>query len=55
MFGLGTPELIILAIVILVLFGGRLPSAMKSLGGSFHSFKKGLQEGQEEEAENQQK
>ncbi|WP_437223500.1 Sec-independent protein translocase subunit TatA/TatB [Planctomicrobium sp. SH661] len=48
MFGLGLPELIILGIIILVLFGSRLPSAMKSLGGSFHSFKKGMQEGEEE-------
>ena len=52
MFGLGTTELIVLAIIILLLFGSRLPSAMKSLGGSFHSFKKGMQEGQEEEDRN---
>lgn len=49
MFGLGLPELIILAIIILVLFGKRLPSAMKALGGSFHSFKKGMEEGEEDE------
>jgi len=51
MFGLGTTELIILAIIVLLLFGNRLPSAMKSLGGSFHSFKKGMEEGQAEEQE----
>ena len=52
MFGLGMPELVILAIIILVLFGSRLPSAMKALGGSFHSFKKGIEEGQEEDQRN---
>jgi len=55
MFGLGTSELIVLAIIILLLFGSRLPSAMKSLGGSFHSFKKGMQEGQEEDQNRESK
>lgn len=49
MFGLGLPELIILAIIILVLFGSRLPSVMRSLGGSVTSFKKGMQDGEEED------
>ena len=49
MFGLGTPELILLAIVVLVLFGSRLPSAMRSLGMSVNSFKKGMKEGEEED------
>ncbi|MBT5021089.1 MAG: twin-arginine translocase TatA/TatE family subunit [Planctomicrobium sp.] len=44
MFGLGTPELVILALIVLLLFGSRLPSAMKSLGMSVNSFKKGMNE-----------
>jgi sec-independent protein translocase protein TatA len=48
--GLGTPELIILGVIVLLLFGSRLPSAMRSLGMSLNSFKKGMKEGEEEAA-----
>ena len=51
MFGLGTPELIILALIVLLLFGSRLPSAMKSLGMSVNSFKKGMNETEDEDQE----
>ncbi len=42
----GTPgplELLIFGIVILILFGNRLPSVMRSLGRGVVEFKKGLQ------------
>jgi sec-independent protein translocase protein TatA len=41
---LGTPELIILAVIILLLFGSRLPSVMRSLGMSVTEFKKGIRD-----------
>lgn len=42
MFGFGMTELVILAVIILVLFGRRLPSLARSLGESLPAFKKGL-------------
>lgn len=39
----GPMELLIIAIVILILFGNRLPSVMRSLGRGVVEFKKGLQ------------
>ena len=41
--GLGTVELIIVAGVILLLFGSRLPRVMRSLGEGIVVFKRGVQ------------
>lgn len=47
--GFGGPmELTIVAVIVLVLFGNRLPGAAKSLGQSFSAFKKGIKEGEED-------
>jgi sec-independent protein translocase protein TatA len=42
MFGIGTTELIVVAMVALLLFGNRLPSVMRSLGSGVSEFKKGM-------------
>lgn len=42
-FGLGPVELVVVALVILLLFGNRLPTLMRSLGRGVIEFKKGAQ------------
>ena len=42
MFGIGTQELIIVGIIVLVLFGHRLPTVMGSLGKGIRDFKRGM-------------
>jgi sec-independent protein translocase protein TatA len=44
MFGIGTTELIIVGIVAVILFGGRLPSVARSLGRSLNEFKRGMRD-----------
>ena len=48
--GLGTTELIAIAVVIFLLFGAtRLPQLAKALGQSNRAFKEGLDEGEKED------
>jgi len=45
MFGLGTPELIIIFLVILLLVGGRkLPELARSVGESMQELRKGMKD-----------
>ena len=52
MFGLGMQELVIVGIIVLLLFGSRLPSVMRNLGRGVVEFKKGVQ-GIEDDVENE--
>lgn len=57
MFGLGAPELLIILVVVLVLFGGaKLPKLARSLGQAKNEFEAGSRETvKEEEAEKVEK
>ena len=48
MFGLGTTELLVLAVLGLLLFGRRLPEVGKNLGKGIVEFKKGLKSVEDE-------
>ncbi|PIW02299.1 MAG: twin-arginine translocase TatA/TatE family subunit, partial [Deltaproteobacteria bacterium CG17_big_fil_post_rev_8_21_14_2_50_63_7] len=50
MFGLGTTELVIIAIVVILLFGAkRIPDLGRSVGLGISNFKKGLKKAEEED------
>ena len=52
MFGLGTTELIIILVLVLIIFGaGKLPSVGGALGKGLRNFKDGIKEGPEEKNE----
>lgn len=48
MFGLGTQELLIILVLVMVIFGaGKLPQVGEALGKGIRNFKKGVNEAQE--------
>ena len=57
LFAIGFPgpmELMIVAGVVLLLFGNRLPSVMRSMGRSIVEFKKGINEGDQPDSADKQ-
>ncbi len=45
LFSLGAPEVILIALVVLLIFGGKkIPELMRGLGKGVNSFKKGLKD-----------
>ena len=50
MFGLGTQELLIIMVLVLIIFGaGKLPQVGGALGKGIRNFKKGISEADEQE------
>jgi sec-independent protein translocase protein TatA len=51
MFDIGAPELILILVILLLLFGGKkLPELSKSIGESLRELRKGLQSPLDDEA-----
>ncbi len=50
--GLGTQEILVIALIVLLLFGGKkIPELMKGLGKGIKSFKDGMNDNGKEEEE----
>ena len=52
MFGLGTQELLIILVLVMIIFGaGKLPQVGSALGKGLRNFKKGVNDANEDEEE----
>ena len=56
LFGLGLQEIVVIALIVLLLFGGKkIPELMKGLGKGVKSFKDGMKEIDTDDKENKEK
>ncbi len=55
MFGIGAQELLLIALIVLLFFGGKkIPEMMKGLGKGVKSFKDGMKDIEETESKEQE-
>ena len=55
MFGLGIQEILVIAFIILLLFGGKkIPEMMRGLGRGVKSFKDGMKEDEEKDVKSEE-